>query len=388
MSPDRPSAASRREFLTGKALRQPVESTDESPHERHPPAPPNAGDTVRLQTRAMACEFAIILNPDFGDQIPAASEALDRVHALEQQLTVYRDDSEMSRINRRASRSPVEVEPRLFDLLRQSIRIAENTSGAFDPTTGPLIALWRCCRAEHRIPAPDEIAEAKRRMGIESVVFDETNHTIGYLCEGFELNLGGIGKGYALDRIAGDLAARGFTDFLLHGGHSSMIARGDHHTYVGRIANPSGDEPVSHSQDGRISNPSYGGWPVGIRDPLFPDQDFATLLLKDRALSSSGSGVQSFRHEGKRYGHIFDPRTGMPCEGMLSVTVLAPTAAEADALSTAFFVMGLEKARAYCDNRREIGAVLVPPPQGRSLRPVLCNIGEGTLFFERPAPPS
>jgi FAD:protein FMN transferase len=392
MPHDRPSAASRRDFLTGNALRKPVEPTVDVASEEQPLSPPVAGDTVRLQTRAMACEFAVILNPDFGDQIPAASESLDLVHGLEQQMTVYRNDSEMSRVNRRASRSPVEVEPALFDLLRQSIRIAEETGGAFDPTTGPLIALWRACRAEHRIPTPDEIADAKRRMGIDQVVLDDFHRTVRYLCDGFELNLGGIGKGFALDRIADDLEARGFTDFLLHGGHSSMIARGDHHTCVGRIANPSGDEPDFRPELGRIGNPSYGGsgrgWPVGIRDPLFPGEDFATLLLKDRALSSSGSGVQSFRHEGKRYGHILDPRTGLPSEGMLSVTVLAPTAAEADALSTAFFVMGLEKARAYCDNRREIGAVLVPPPQGRSLRPVLCNIGEGTLFFEQPAPHS
>jgi thiamine biosynthesis lipoprotein len=355
MPDDRPTAASRRDFLTGKPLRKPAEST---PDADSIPSPPVAGDTVRLQTRAMACEFAVILNPDFGEQIPAASEVLGLVHALEQQMTVYRDDSEMSRINRLAFDSPIVVEPGLFGLLLLSVRIAAETDGAFDPTTGPLIALWRSCRDERRIPTPAEIAAAKQRMGIDKVVFDDRRHTIRYLHDGYELNLGGIGKGFALDRIADELEARGFTDFLLHGGHSSMLARGDHHTCPA------------------------GGWPVGIRDPLFPGEDFATLLLKDRALSSSGSGVQSFRHEGKRYGHILDPRTGLPSEGMLSVTVLAPTAAEADALSTAFFVMGLENARAYCDNREEIGAVLVPPPQGRTLHPVVCNVAAGTLFLE------
>jgi len=386
---DPPSAASRRDFLTGKALRERVETADEAFVEESAPSLPVAGDTVRLQTRAMACEFAVILNPDRGNQIPVASEALGKVHFLEQQMTVYRDDSEMSRINRLAFVSPIVVEPGLFGLLLLSVRIAAETDGAFDPTTGPLIALWRSCRDERRIPTPDEIAAAKQRTGIDKVVFDETDHSVRYRHDGFELNLGGIGKGYALDRIADELEARGFTDFLLHGGHSSMIARGDHHTCatsVGRIANPSEGDSIASSDPGRIENPSYGeiggGWPVGIRDPLFPGEDFATLLLKDRALSSSGSGVQSFRHEGKRYGHILDPRTGLPCEEMLSVTVIAPTAAEADALSTAFFVMGLEKARAYCDNRKEIGAVLVPPPQGRSLHPVVCNIAEGTLFLE------
>ena len=318
---------------------------------------PVAGDTVRLQTRAMACDFVVILNPDFGDQIPVASESLETVHGLEQQMTAYRDDSEMSRINRLAFASPVSIEPMLFELLQRSKCISEETGGAFDPTSGPLIALWRDCRAEGRIPSPAEIAAAQSRMGIDKVALEKTDHTVRFLCDGLELNLGGIGKGFALDRIADELSDRGFTDFLLHGGHSSMIAGGNHTT--------------------------CDGWPVGIRNPLFPGEDWATLLLQDRALSSSGSGVQSFRIGGKRYGHILDPRTGMPAEGMLSVTVLAPTAAEADALSTAFFVMGLENARRYCDNRKQIGAVLIPPSKkGRSLQPTLCNIPQGTLFIE------
>jgi len=362
MSEESSRSSSRREFLTGKALRRQAEQageiladavTSDAPEAKRPVA----GDTMRLQTRAMACDFAVILNPDHGDQIPDASAALEQVHALEQQMTVYRDDSELSEINRRAFDGPVTVERRLFDLLSLAKRLAEATDGAFDPTSGPLIALWRDCRQNGRIPTADELAAVKQRMGIEKVRFDADSKTIRSLHNGVELDLGGIGKGHALDRIAEDMQERGFQDFLLHGGHSSVIARGHHY-------------PCE-------------GWPVGIRHPLFPKENWATVLLKESALSSSGSGVQSFRHAGKRYGHILDPRTGLPAEGMLSVTVLAPTAAEADALSTAFFVMGLEKAREYCDNQREIGAVLIPfPMRGRTLQPVLCNIPEETLFVE------
>ena len=108
----------------------------------------------------------------------------------------------------------------------------------------------------------------------------------------------------------------------------------------------------------------------------------STILLKDCGMSSSGSGVQYFRHGGKRYGHILDPRSGWPVESMLSVTVLAPTAALADALSTAFFVVGLEKAAQYCHNETGVSALLIPPPaHGRRLEPVNIGMDDDILFL-------
>jgi thiamine biosynthesis lipoprotein len=121
---------------------------------------------------------------------------------------------------------------------------------------------------------------------------------------------------------------------------------------------------------------------VGVKNPLFTDERYATLLLRDQAMATSGSNIQYFRFQGRRYGHILDPRTGWPADELLSVTVLAPTAAEADALSTAFYVLGLEKALEYCDNHPSIGALLVPPPQqGRRLEPVVRNISDDALFL-------
>jgi len=152
------------------------------------------------------------------------------------------------------------------------------------------------------------------------------------------------------------LGEAGLNDWLFHGGQSSLLARGDHN--------------------------QWGGWPVGIRHPLFPQQRLMTVLLKDWALSTIGTGVENFRHGGERDAHILDPRTGWPAEGMLSVTVLAPTAAEADALSTAFFVTGVENARRYCDNHGGVTAMLIPPPRrGRTLEPIVCGIPDEVLFF-------
>ena len=159
-----------------------------------------------------------------------------------------------------------------------------------------------------------------------------------FLQAGIEINLGSIGKGYALDRAGELLAECGVDDYLLHGGNSSVLARG------------------AHAELG-----ADGGWSVGVRDPLHPARRLGQLRVRDRALATSGSGTQFFVHHGKRYGHMLDPRTGQPAEGVLSATVLAPTAAEADALSTAFYVMGPEQTAAYCDQHPEIAALMFCP---------------------------
>jgi thiamine biosynthesis lipoprotein len=359
-------SSSRREFLTGEAARSEVERAGEALAEEinaaSQPEAPSGGDTIRLGVRAMACDFDVVMNPGGSSQIAAASESLEIVHALEAQMSVYRADSELSRLNRMAASGPVEVEAQLFALLRECRRLSVETEGGFDPTSGPLISLWQKCRQQERIPTEDEMTQCLTRTGIAHVAFDDKSQTVKFDREGVELNLGGIGKGYALDRAGHHLQEQGVDSWLLHGGHSSLLARGDHQ--------------------------GLGGWPVGIRNPLFPNERLATVLLKDGALASSGSGVQHFRHGGKRYGHILDPRTGHPVEGMLSVTVLAETAAEADALSTAFFVIGVENTRRFCHNRVGVHALLIPPPRrGRRLEPVICGIPSEVLFFSHDEPP-
>ena len=361
---DAPSPNSnRRDFLTGRAVLSEVERAGHGLADQIAEAakrlPPASGQTVRLGTRAMACDFAVVLNLGPSEEVMVASQALNLVHDLEAQMSVYRPDSELSEINRRAPFEAVEVEPQLFALLLEAKRLCEATGGAFDPTSGPLVALRRRCRQEGRIPSQEEIDAARELTGIHHVEFDERRLTVRYGRPGVELNLGSIGKGYAVDRAGAYLTEQGIESWLIHGGHSSLLARGDHH--------------------------GAGGWPVGIRDPNFPREQLATLLLRDSGLSTSGSGTQYFRHEGRRYGHILDPRTGWPVEGMLSVTVLTPTAAEADALSTAFFVMGLENASAHCHNSKTAAALLVPPPRrGRTLDPVVLGIPDEALFL----PPS
>jgi thiamine biosynthesis lipoprotein len=364
--------SSRREFVTGLAIQTEIDrAASREGNEVFAVGNadlvaktiPAGGDTVRLGKVAMACDFDVILNSGPVSRWEASSAALDLVDQLENQMSVYRPHTELSRLNRFAAGKSFSVEPRLFELLMLARRLASDTSGAFDPTAGPLVTLWRQCKQEHRIPKQSEIDDLRGVIGIDKVEFDAERRTVRFNRRGVELNLNSIGKGYALDRAGEVLDGAKIEHWLLHGGHSSVLACGGHN--------------------------GHAGWPIAICNPLFPERHFATILLRDCGMSTSGSGVQYFRHRGQRYGHIIDPRTGWPVEGMLSVTVLAPTAAEADALSTAFFVLGVEKTIACCHNLREqqrdVSALILPPPQrGRKLEPINCGIPDDQLFFHPP----
>lgn len=348
-------SANRREFLTGQATRAELNQAASAIADETS-AVPSRGPTVMLRTSAMATDFDVILNPDGPEsQIAAASEALDEVHRLEAQLTIYRDDSEVSILNRTAHEGPAPVELNLYRLLRRGAEIHRQTGGAFDHASGALITLWQRSRRENRLPSPDEQQDALASSGVQHVSFDDAATRVLLDAHGVAFNLGAIGKGYAVDRAGEVLNRAGVANWLVHGGKSSVLAHGTH--------------------------AGHDGWPIGLRNPLFPDRPYFTLLLKDAALSTSGTAVNWFRHEGKRYGHILDPRTGQPVETMLSVSVIAPDAALSDALSTAFFVLGVEKALQCCDNFYEVGVILFPlPNDGRTLEPILHRVPPERVF--------
>lgn len=360
---DKKSNSSRRDFLTGRAIKQAAERAGDNLADYLNEATedftaPTGGSTIRLSTRAMATEFAVVMNPGPGSQVMHASDALEMLHELEQLMTVYRDNSEMSRVNQQAASGPTSMDSRLFQILAQSRQICLDTDGGFDPSSGPLIALWRECRQQGRIPTQEEIENCLQHTGIEHFHFDPSAETIKYDSPDNELNLGGIGKGYALDIAGAYLTEQEQEDWLFYGGFSSILAHGTHN--------------------------ELPGWPIGIKNPLFTSQRLGTVLLQNTSMSTSGSSVQHFRHQGQRYGHILDPRTGWPVSELLSVTVIAPNAALADALSTAFYVIGIEKALEYCDNHSEVGTILIPPPtQGRKLSPVIRGIPNEFLFLDR-----
>ncbi len=305
--------------------------------------PPPDAALLRLARRAMATTFEIVLPFDSDAALTHGQAAFDLLDQLEDQLTVYREHSEVCRLNRTAFHAPVPVERSLFDLLREAARITEETEGAFDVTTGALIKEWGFFRGPRRVPSDAEREAALERVGMRHVELDAERQTVAFRRRGLEINLGSIGKGHALDRVGDYLAATGkFPAVLLHGGHSSVYARG------------------SPNDDPR-------GWRVGITHPWDAGRRLAEVWLRDRSLATSAATFQYLEHDGRKLGHVLDPRTGWPAAGLASATVVAATGAEADALSTAFYVGGVETARRYCVAHPAVGAVLLPEGDGAEL---------------------
>lgn len=316
--------ASRRDFFT-----RPFASSES------PLVEPEPDYFVVYTRRAMACEWEVRLPASRErDAAPLVMSALDEVHAVERQLTVYDETSEVSQLNRTAAARPVRVGLELFSLFSRAGELHRDSGGAYDITSGPLSQVWGFSKRAGRLPSDEELAAARARIGWNHVILDDARSTVAYAKPGVEVNFNSIGKGYGLDRMATLLCE--CENFLLHGGRSTLVARG-------------------------ASLVGASGWTVGLRHPLRPADRIAEFTLRNQALSTSGSGTQFFRHRGKRYGHLLDPRTGWPAEGMYSATVIAPNATLADALSTAFYVMGVEATLAYCEQHPEISALLVVP---------------------------
>jgi thiamine biosynthesis lipoprotein len=329
----------------------------------------------------MAGEFEICLPIQAaGETTAAAFAALDLIQRLDRQLSFFREGSEISRINRTAADRPVEVEPWLFALLQLAMRICRESEGAYDITAAPLWEAWGFARRAGGVPSAERLATAQGLVGGQWIELDPEAQTIRFLRHGMRLNLGSIGKGYAVDRAVQHILAAGATDFLVHGGYSSAAGRGSPGATL--PSQGQGGPIVTATKMGTGATTDCGSskptlqdvvepgpqtdtpWKIGVKDPLYEDRRVGQILLRDRALGTSGAQFQSFRHQGRRYGHILDPRTGWPAAGVLSVTVLAPTAAEADALSTAFYVMGPDAAEAYCRSHPAVAMIMFCPSEG------------------------
>jgi thiamine biosynthesis lipoprotein ApbE/predicted dehydrogenase len=270
----------------------------------------------------MASLFEVIASgPDPSHLRAAAEEALAEVDRLENQLSLFLPTSDLSAINASAAAGDVRVEPRLHALLSRARDLWRLTDGAFDIAMAPLVRAWGFfdgARADTR--------SAKRVSGMWHVALGDG--TIRFAKAGVALDLGGIGKGYALDRAAAILRERGVVDALLHGGASTIVA--------------------------------IGTWPVGLADPRDPERRVGRVELRDQALSASSGLGKFFVERGRERGHILDPRTGVPARGTDAAWAITRSAADADALSTAFAVMGAEATRGFCSREPWIEAIVLP----------------------------
>ena len=288
----------------------------------------------------MACEFEVVIAAE-GAQRQALADiaefALDEVERLEERFSCFRPTSEVSYLNSVAAERPVIASPDLFEVLRAAKQVWSDTGGAFDVTAGPLVGLWRKAERTGIEPDREAIEAALKKVGMAHVLLDEATHAVRFDCEGVRINLGAIGKGYAVGRAASILTEYGIENALISGGGSSV-------------------QGIGPGPDGR-------GWNVGIRHPSKLARRVGSITLNNMAMSTSGGPAQRDPGVRERFEHIIDPVTGDQARSeAASVTVVARDPVLADALATAFYLRGKEFADRYCAQHEGVRAVFVPLP--------------------------
>jgi FAD:protein FMN transferase len=251
--------------------------------------------------------------------------AFDRIAQIDAALSDYLPDSELNRICREAVGHPVRASDDLFEVAAAAQRLARETDGAFDITSGALTHLWREARKRQRVPAAGAIEAARLRCGYRKLHVDASRHTLELDLPGMQLDMGGIAKGYAADQALAALSKRGI--------HSALVAA-------------SGDLAFSGAP------PGERGWRIGV------DALDDPLLLTYAAVSTSGSSEQHLDAAGKRYSHIIDPKTGMGLLSDSSVTIVAKRGMDADAAATAVSVLGRDRGLAFIRRRPDLAALI------------------------------
>lgn len=267
--------------------------------------------------------------------ISVAEAIQNEVENTEEMLSFYRDTSDLADLNARAYEEPVTVLPVFYELLQRCKNYHTATQGAFDPTIAPLLRCWRFVGDTGSMPTTKEIQQAMLVVGMDNVDLQE-GYTVQFARYGVTLEFGAVGKGYAIDRCVALLHEYEIENALIHGGTSTVYGLG--------------------------APPDAEAWEVGIRDPHGDENEaLFSVGLRNRALSISAPHNKSFELNGKRYGHVLDPQTGMPGAGCLLAVVLCESAEESDALSTALLTrreVGLEQLKAFRPDAE--GIILLP----------------------------
>jgi len=309
-------------------------------------APDSAGEWIRIESsdESMGTTFSVVLYGHDRAMLDAAARAaFDEVHRLDRMLSNYQPASEWSEVNRTAALRPVKVSPELFQLLSACMSYSQQSDGAFDITVGPLMKVWGFYKGEGLLPRPAEVTAALDRIGYHHVKLDLRNQTVHFDRPGVELDPGGIGKGYAVDRMVEVLKRKVVRTALVSGGASSIYGMGT---------------PPNETK----------GWRITIRAPGDPHRSAAEVFLKHASLSTSGSYEKFFWAEGRTYSHIMDPRTGYPAQGAASVSVVAPRTIDSEAWAKPYFVNGRAWTAAhlqknfrvfFCDDARPPGCAWI-----------------------------
>lgn len=289
----------------------------------------------------------------------AIDDAFAAFADVDRMMSNYRDDSELARVNRDAARGPVPVSEPLFRVIQAADLVSRQSNGAFDITVGPLVRLWGFHDHKPHVPSARELDVVGPLVNFRNVMLDEDARTVRFVRPGTELDLGGIGKGFAVELAAAALRARGLSGFIDAGGNQYLLG-----------------QPLGKAT-----------WTVGVRDPDNADGLLGTLAVPEGSVSTSATYANFLTMNGRKYGHILDPRTLMPSDASVSVTIWSPDGTLADALSKAAFVLGRERGLALIDSMpRTMGLIAYRDTDGHVATIMSAGL-RGAFHSVKPRPP-
>jgi thiamine biosynthesis lipoprotein len=311
---------------------------------RWPNRPAEAESGLRPVMGTFARVVAVAQNRKTADQ--SIEAALAEMYKVDDLMSDYKKDSEISQVNRDAFKQPVKVSQSTFEVLDKAVEFSKLSGGSFDVTVGPIVQLWRAATESNSVPTEDQLQQARSKVGYEKLTLDANELTVRFAVDGMMLDLGGIAKGYAIDKAVEAMQKQGA---------------------LGGMVDIGGDIRC-------FGRPSKGKthWLIGVQDPtkakegLDPGTSLLVLQLEDAAIATSGDYRRFALVEGQRYSHIISRTTAAGARGLSSVTIIAKKAIDADALATAVTVLGSEKGLALVENLPEIEAILMaslPEPQ-------------------------
>ena len=257
----------------------------------------------------------------------AINETFNEIKRLENLFNRFDEKSELSKVNRLAGIEKISVDPDLFEIIKNSLYYSKISKGNFDITVTPLVGIWSSARKKDMLPNQEIIERTLKYVGYENIILDEKDLSVHFLNNLTKIDLGGIAKGYAIDKAKEILHSYGIQNALINIG-GNIFAMG----------NPLGKKD----------------WEIGIQHPREKDKIIARLKLKNKAISTSGDYERFFVLEGRRFSHIINPSNGYPSEGIISVTIAADSAEKADILSTAVFVMGIEDGINFIESFKDV----------------------------------
>ncbi|MHC4124644.1 MAG: FAD:protein FMN transferase [Planctomycetota bacterium] len=281
----------------------------------------------------------VVVAKDSGTTEKCVEEAFDEIHKVDRLMSDYKDDSEISRINREGFEKAVKVSRYTYEVLRRSIEMSEISDGAFDVTVKPLVELWQKAGEVNSIPKQDEIERIRAKVGYKKLILDANSMNVGFKVKGMKIDLGGIAKGYAVDKAVETIQS--------NGGIGGMVDIGGEIRCFGV---PPGERD---------------GWVVGLQNPQKNAEIIGTeglllkLKLKGLSIATSGDYNRFELIDGKKHSHIIKPDTGTGTKGLCSVTIIAKNTTDADALATAVSVMGEKTGMELIESLEDTEAILI-----------------------------